>query len=97
MHQTIKAWTLLAVCSGLAGCGGAPKYPNLSAADRAIVAEIEKLGGEVTLEKSGQGEAKIVVEVDLSINLGSCPTTWRTGAKGVARVDWSCSGFCDAE
>ncbi len=69
MHQTIKAWILLAVCFCLAGCGGGtPKYPNLSAADREIVAEIEKLGGEVTVEKSGQGDGEIVVEVDLSIN-----------------------------
>ena len=51
MFQTIKTWILLAACVCLAGCGDAPKgkpakqYPNLSAADRAIVAEIQKLGG----------------------------------------------------
>ena len=72
MYQMLKVWTLLALCVCLAGCGDEPKgkpakqYPNLSAADRAVVTEIQKFGGEITVEESGQGE--IVVEVDLSLS-----------------------------
>ena len=61
-----KSWLIFAVVCVAAGCGRGgievetPKFPELSAADNAAVAEIEKLGGAVVIA-DGQ-----VVEIHLS-------------------------------